>query len=386
MRSGSDYQSQLMPLIRDTTGGTVSASDIIASLNRGIAYLQNKHGMYVSKQRADFELYRDVYEYALPSDFHDIINIQTPVTTPRQYTKVTSRQFWERFNTDNRIMAVDTQLGSRSLLFKDTSIGTAQLVHDCDSDTQNGTWAIDATTDATGLIADSSNYKQGSGSIRFDVDVSLNATDTATITNSTLTAVDLTNFSANSKAFAWVYIPTITDLTSLTLSWGTDSSNYYTASTTTQFGGAALRVGWNRVAFDWSSSTTTTGAPTISSIAYLSYTVTYASTFTDATGFRIDDIRFMTPFFVECHYYSSIFVTDGITGVKKAKFTQLEDLSLFADEDDDILLYYVLQDGYLIKEDYNGLTEARGRFAELLAQIKGRYQSERKREVTYYYA
>lgn len=384
MRAQSEYEGAIQSQIRDTTGGTVTTTAIQESLNRCISYLMNEHGMYVAKNRSDLSVFPTVYEYPLPSDFHDIINVQTPVTQGRDYRKTTAREFWSDFETIDKTLAVDTIKGTRFLLLKDSSIGASQVMHDCDGTTSNGTWAVEASTDAVNLTADTTNKKVGSASLNFDITVAQSVNNYGAVQNSTMTAVDLTSFQNLGTFFVWVYIPSITNLTSFTLRWGSDTSNYYENTVTAGHNGLAFRVGWNRLGFAWSSATTT-GTPTVTAIDTLYFRVTYSASYANATDFRIDDIRVENPELMEVHYYSSSFVRNGSTSAIQLFFTQSSDESLLADEDDDLLFYWALADAHRIKENVNEVGIAMASFNDFLTRVKGRYQSERKKEVVNYY-
>lgn len=384
MRTLGEFESQIFPMIRDTTGGTVTQTNIQESLNRCISYMVNEHGMYASKNRSDISVFPTVYEYPLPSDFHDIINIQTPVTQGRDYRKTTPREFYARFQDIDDVMAIDTIKGTRFLLLKDASIGASQVMNDCDSLTASGTWAVEASTDSANLTADSTNKKVGSASLNFDITVAQSGQNYGAIQNSTMTARDLTSYQNLGTFFVWVYIPTITNLTSFTLRWGSDTSNYYEGTVTAQHNGLAFRAGWNRLGFAWSGATTT-GSPSVTAIDTLYFRVTYSASYANATDFRIDDIRVENPELMEIHYYSSSFVQNGSTSVFQQIFTQSSDQSLLADEDDDVMFYWALSDAHRILGNFEESSAALAAFNDFLKRIEGRYQSERKKEITNYY-
>jgi hypothetical protein len=181
----------------------------------------------------------------------------------------------------------------------------------------------------------------------------------------------------------WVYLPTITNLVSVTTRWGNDASNYYSVTETDQFNGQALRVGWNRLGFAWSGATET-GAVTDTAIDYFYTRFTYSASFTDSTGFKVDDIKMESPEDMELFYYSNSFVeTSG--GVAQQVFENNDDVTLLADEDDDILLWWALSEASWIKEKFNERAEAKKEFEDLLSRFKARYPSERKRATARYY-
>lgn len=379
MKSVTEFESEIQPKIRDTSGGTVTTEHIRQSLNRGIRELINDHGVYATQDKSEVALFPSVYEYPLPSNFHSPISLQTP-TLPKDIVRTTPSEFWRNF-ADNT-MAFDSQKGSHVLLAKVTPTTTSKIAHTCDSLTANGTWAAEGSTDAESLSIDEANYKTASGAVSFNVTVGLSGNNYAAIQNSTLTAVDLTEYSGKSTAFVWVYIPSITNLSSFTLRWGSDSSNYYSKTVTAQYNGLAFRNGWNRLGFAWSSATTT-GSPTVAAVDYLNFRVTYTGSYTSQVGFLLDDIRFENPTYIELHYYSTDF-TQTTGGTLQDSFVNSSDQSLLNDSDDDFLFWHALADAKEIIEDESGYSKAIVEKQKALQRIKGRFQSQKKKDVKFY--
>lgn len=370
---------QISPLLGDRTGGTVEDADIMASVNRCNRILQNRHGIYASKNRSTIDIFPTVYEYAIPTDFSDIISLQDR-GTPIAFSKKTPREFWLRLNQEDRMHAIDTITGDRFLLAKYEAGGSSAVLHDCDSLTSNGTWAVASGTDAENISADTLNKKVGSGSLSFDIDVSDSVNNYGAIENSTFTAVDLSAMTNKGTLFAWVYFPSVTYITSVLVRWGSSSANYYEQSATTQHNGQAFRAGWNRLGFAWSGSTTT-GTPVDTAIDYLLVRVVYSASQTDATGFKVDDIRMETPAQLEINYHSSRMV-ESAAGSLQDDFALNTDVTLLADEDADLLFYYALSDSLWIYSRFEERKEAQRQFEELLGAVRARYASERPRSVT----
>jgi len=378
----STFESQIQPIIRDRTGNVVETNDIQDSLNRCIRYLINRHGIYATKNRAEIDIFKDVYEYPLPSDFHDAIELANP-GTPTRTSRRTPVEFWKQLKNERNTIAVDTILGDRFLLVNRSSAGSSSRLHDMVSLTDNGTWAAAASTDATNLTADTVNKKLGGASINFDLDVSNSVNDYAAIENSTMTAVDLSGHANKGTLFVWAYIPDSTNVTGFTARWGNDTSNYYEVAITTAYNGRTLRDGWNRLGFAWAGATET-GTVTDTAIDYAYLQVTYGASQTDDTDFRFDDISMKSPESMELHYYSTHFVKDS-SGVTKTTFSDVSDETLFEDEDDDIFFYWALADAQLIKQTFEERADSKESFNEMLSFLKSRYASERKRESYKYY-
>lgn len=342
--------------------------------------MMNNYGMYATKNRSVLSIFKNVYEYPLPSDFADIINL-TVRGEKMNYDKLTPSEFWRRL--DRNTISIDTIKGSRFLLVNRPSAGLEQRIHDMDSLTTNGTWAVVAGTDAANISTDTVNKVQGSASISFDIDVSNSGNDYAAIANSTLTAINLTAYQNKGTVFASIYLPNATYISGFTLRFGSDSSNYRSISVTSTFDGRDFTAGRNIVGFKWTDGTDT-GSPSYAAVDYTYIQATYSSSQTDMTGILIDDLVIRTPEVLELHYYSNTFFKD-VSGTPKITISAGDDETLTAYEDDDVFYYWALADSQLIKQRTEEYQLAKKDFDTFLASIKHRYMSERKMEKAYYY-
>lgn len=377
-RSLNDFESQIQLLVRDTTGGSVTTEAIRHSLNRGIRHLIKDCGIYATKKPHSIDLFDTVEEYPLPSDFFDVISLQN-TTEPRNFIRTQPDAF---YRSTGDVISVDSYKNEHCLLARATNIAASTVMNACEGVTDNGTWAAEGSTDATNVTTDSVNEKVGSGAISFDVTVGGSVNDYAAIQNSTMTQVDLTDFASRGTVFCWVYIPSVTNLTSFTLRWGNDSSNYYSKTVTEQYNGFGFRVGWNRLGFAWASATET-GSVTDTAIDYINFRVTYSASYTSQTGFLLDDVRVCNPYRMDLMYYSTHFVIDA-SGNTRADFSATTDASLLDEADDDALFFHALADGFLILREYNDRQEALKERDKAIERIRTRLGSEKKREVTFY--
>jgi len=293
------------------------------------------------------------------------------------------KNLWLRLNSEDNIFSVDTILGDRFLLVKRSGAGASKLVHDMSTLTGNGTWAAAGSSDATNLTADTVTKKLGNASINFDIDVSASGNDYAAIENSTMTAVDLSSMADAGVLFFWVYIPDVTNVTSVLARWGSGSGDYYENSVTTSYNGQSFRNGWNRVGIAWEGSTAT-GTPVDTAIDFLHLRVVYSVSQADDTDLRIDEVRMETPDELEIPYYSTRFCKSTDNSLQD-NFTANDDETLLEDEDDDVLFWYALADALWIKDRFTERQEALRQHEIALDKLRARYMSERKREVVRYY-
>lgn len=143
-------------------------------------------------------------------------------------------------------------------------------------------WSVGS--DGVTLTADTSNQKRGAGALAFNITVATSADNFATLTNSTLTAVDITTV----KGFLrfWLYVPAAfnTNLTAVKFRIGSDASNYYEFTA-----GTLIEASWNYVVLPFSGATTT-GTPVDTAIDYAQLRIEYTAGYTDKVGVKLDDV------------------------------------------------------------------------------------------------
>ncbi len=136
-----------------------------------------------------------------------------------------------------------------------------------------------ASDDATNVVTGAPI--RGAGSLSFDIDVSLSATDQATVTKSTLAV----NISAAKDYFGmWVNVPTgfNTNLTAVKYRLGSDAANYYewTLPAITEATSQYLKLNF--------SAATVVGTPVDAAITYERFQMTYSAGYLDQLGIRFD--------------------------------------------------------------------------------------------------
>jgi|10_taG_2_1085330.scaffolds.fasta_scaffold83851_1 hypothetical protein len=236
---------------------------------------------YRSTQRHT-RTFRGVYDetrlYPLPSDMMDeaLVDIHKykhfDEGSNENYRKVNLRKF--NSNQTLNTFAFDYDHGVKWLAANiETAKGQVQL-HTMNNLTENGTWT--ASDDGSAIALNSSNFISGSNAIQITGTGTANA-----IVNSTFAQSDI---SSTDFGFVWVYFPTTTNLSSVTLLYGSDASNYYSSTPTSPFNLDSFTTGWNLVGFDRSSETTT-GSPDEDNIDYAKVTANYSSASTDVIIF-----------------------------------------------------------------------------------------------------
>ena len=307
----SDLKNRVEPKLHGTTINKVGDFYGLCLEAAGNVLLKIDPRETIRIQQITNALYDQVYEYVAPTDLKGdaIIDIRPQVS--RSVSDKFSQFKSEEFDVykSNGGIHVQNNSGVKTLRLSKSLSNTA-LLDDANSLTDNGTWS--AGGNAINFAADSLNYVTGSASLKFDISAS---GSTAYIENSTITAVDLTNYVNTGAVFVWVYIPSTSIITSVDLRWGSDSSNYYNRTVTATQDNTALVTGWNLLRFDWSGSTQT-GTPVTTAIDYVRVTFNYSGTAT--TSCRVDNIIVKLGSIYNIQYYSKyLFQNSSGTWIEK---------------------------------------------------------------------
>jgi hypothetical protein len=208
------------------------------------------------------------YPLAASLSFKSVVSVEpyVPRLQADQFYYISSSKFDSDFIHSWKF-AVDTLTQNQYLRLK-YSGGYLQL-NQATQVTANGTWT--GATAISNLTDDSYGGFEYQACIKFDY-----SGTTGTLTNSTMTVVDVSRFAQNSHIYFDVYLQSVTNFTGFTLKVGTDSSNYITASGTTDYLGNTPVVGWNRFKIAWNGTTTVVGTLTTTSFQYIQLTLTYS--------------------------------------------------------------------------------------------------------------
>ena len=240
-----------------------------------------------------------------------------------------------RGKTD-KIYTIEERDGGKILRVNRSDIGSSTTLHQAADHDANGTWAVDATnSDAINIGTDTIVYVKNSGSIKFDADVSQSSNNRVTVSVSDMTAVDISAYQNTGIIRFWLYIPEVTDDTSLYVTsvefrWGSSSSAYWSQTVARPVNNAIFQDRWNLLQFDWRDAVET-GSVTETAINYLLVTVNYAAGQGDDIGFRINDIKIYNPKEMKLVYFSNFTVKTTSTLIWKARATATTDELLCPD-------------------------------------------------------
>lgn len=255
-------------------------------------------------------VFDDVTKYMIPSDLKGdrIVSIRPQNESKSQYDQrnVYEKEF--RVHPRSHHFRVEHDDGERFLRLRESGEISA-VIHAMAGITDDGTWV--ASGDASGLSADQYNFHYGGASLSFDLAA---AGSSGVMTNSSFTAIDLSDYEDDGAVMVRVFLPDGSDFTSLTLNIGNDSSNYETIVATTAHDGTAFRDGWQWVRFQFSDATTT-GTVLYSAIDYAVWTFAYNGNV--QTSVRMNQMVAVLGTLFEIEYYSAFLFQDSTTGAWK---------------------------------------------------------------------
>lgn len=278
-------------------------------------------------------LFDEVTDYVVPEDLKGdrIIDIYPQVNrSNRDSLQHTYSQQFDMFKSRDKIWSpkftVKHNTGIKTIRIAKSALQGVRL-HDMGSLTANGTWS--AGGGASNLAVDTIQYVQGASSISFDV----TGATTSYIENSTLTAQDLSSHELRSSLFVWVYLPSASSTTDITLRWGSSDTAYFSKTVTASHTNSVFINGWNLLRFDWSSATET-GSVTTTAIDYLRLSMTHTAAM---SGVRVDNIISNMPSIWEIYYYSKYLFSNS-AGVWKEVVSADSDYVNLDTESYDLLL------------------------------------------------
>jgi hypothetical protein len=330
-------------------------------------------------------IFNDIYSYPLPADIKGdkFISIlpQTNVGVQDNISQVYGENF-ELYKGDlEGIARVDYQNANKVLKLSINGGKAGKTINSVDGITDNGTWAV--SSDASNLSEDTLNKYSGRASLKFDLDTAVGAS-TGVLTNSTMTAIDCSDEEDVGSFFMPVFLSDATNITSVQLKWGSDSSNHWKQTVTGTSEGLDFQDGWNLLKFDWQGATQT-ASPVASAVDYVEVTINYDGTATP--NCRIDNIVLRLGEIYNIKYYSKYLFrnSSGIWINKPTADTDIVNL----DEDSYNILLFILS--YMVTQKIQGEDGVFDRnffeteLEKAVKEYKSNYRSEAIKPQSNYY-
>lgn len=309
----ASVQTQLNTYIGDASTDRVSAAERLQYITEATVWLQTQLDNDHSVRTYSVSFFDTLYSYKLNAAVSDILesNALRRATTEGdiELTRRDSKQVLTdvSMSSQESTYALERRDGNLYLVVNHYSKYPALQVDSFDSLTANGgTWAADiVNSDATNVVIDTIDGSNSTtGCLSFNIDVSQSVNNRGTIYNDDLTVEDLSSEKDLSSWIIDMKFPEVTYLSSVTFYWGSSSSDYYSVTQTTNYDGSAFTADFlNTLKFNWLGATVT-GTPDDEAINYIRIDINYTASQTDATSYKIDNLRLARPEKLTLHYTS----------------------------------------------------------------------------------
>lgn len=372
---------------RDTSNQSVDMTSAgFRAICSALDIWNNEHDWPFQVKQVEFQYNPGIDTYALDSIVTDF---KAPLTL--KYFKPWSKtiEFWmvsqARFQSAylwSRRFAIQVLAGVRTLRVKSID-GCKTSVNTASSYNMGGTWV--GSSAISGVYTDQYEGYSMPSSVAFV----FNGT-TGTLTNdgniyNTFEPVDLTMFQNRSNLYFDINIPSNTNLTSFSLKWGTDSSDYYQATMTTDYLGVPLTssLGWTRIKVPWSQPPTTIGTPTISKIKYLQLTITCSGS-QNLGLFRFQNVFISENVPLVLTYYSNNMISNAADSNQYQVFqnpANTTDFPLWSGPWDAMTEPFInscLEIIFFITGEISDYSIIQRKVAELIDPVKKHFPSERR--------
>lgn len=294
---------------------------------------------YNTKKRYTIEnaIYDKVYNYTAPSDLKGtskIIDIR-PIGDRSTHDNIMGRYGREfDIKKDTDTVSVEVLSGVKTLRLS-KQLTERTVLHQCDSLTANGT--VTGGGDVENLTTDTLNYISGDSSIKFGLSGS---TGTGILTFALDTTIDISDLDDVGALFEWLRFPDSTRLTSVTLRWGNDASNYWEETATAAHDRSFVSNAWQLLGHEWGSATEV-GTPDADYVDWVQVQVNYTAG-TALTGVYLDNITAALGEVWEMVYYSNCLFTDTTGATWKTLPTADTDIVMLDDEHASLLVYEMM--------------------------------------------
>ena len=326
--------------VGDTSTDRITAAERLQYVTESCVWLQEELGNETQNATYTLDYLDSLFDYKVTTAVADLLegaDLRRDTFDQRQtFAHKSAKEIAEEIGQGSTESAWSIERRDSNTFLKVNHVSKNSSKAISGFDTINdggGEWTLDTTNgDGTNLTIDSNEFKEGNASLNFDADVSQSGNNKIEVVNTTATTSDLGQDEDLSTFLFWAYIPDVTNFTGFTLYWGSDTSNYWSATVTTDVDGSAWVDGWNRVKIAWSDATKTS-APDVTVINYYQFDYNYGGGQGDDTDFRLDDFRLIRPEKLTFHYISWNVGTDT-SGTDITVFGATTDIPYFSGQYD----------------------------------------------------
>jgi len=337
-----ELKQDVQDLCQNFNVTTIDKGNIDRQTNRSIEYVQRKLGLPSDIKTHSFYYYDDTKFYDCPAGFNELLQVyyNTDSIVDADHNYPINR--WFPFKDSdilrdtagkkykNRV-SFTTINGKNQLLLSGSNLRGNSTINSFDSLS-----GLTFSADVASQEIDSYVYKQGSGSLKFNIASGLSAT-----TISFTGVYDIRELlNINSAYRIYIDFPTGTTgyFTNVELRLQSSVGNYYSITATTQDDLSAWASNaWSRLGFSLSSKTIV-GTPDPSAITSFIVVFNHSGTFAPVTGIRVDYLYQVNPDYMNATYYSAYKGTDSTGATPKIILTEDTDLLSFGTYAQDLRL------------------------------------------------
>lgn len=365
--------------VRDESGQSIDfTQNGFRAVNSTLQIWNEVHDWPWTIKNVNFNYNQGVDTYAIDSVVTDFkypltLKYYKPYGRYQEYWMVSPLRFDSAYIYSDRF-AVQNLSGVQTLRVR-SNCGLSASIQTATSYNSTGLWIGASAISNVGT----NNYEGWAlpSSVSFDY----NGTS-GTLTNSTFTAINLSIFQNRSNIYFDVYLPSITNVSSFTLQWGSSNSNYFSYTATTNYLGAAFIVGWNRIQIPWTATSTQVGTPNVGAISYLQLTLT-CSPSTTIPQILVQNFFVAENIPLTLTYYSTNMVTTSSL-VQSQVFTNAAnttDSPLWSGRWDiasEPFIDSLMQILFWMTGEYQDFQIAMSKIQDIILPLKQRYPSQRR--------
>ena len=312
---------------------SIDRNNKIRQVNRAIEYIKRRLSLQSDKKIYSFYFYEDVKFYDLEDGFDELLKLYYNTSSIEDSDKNIPRYEWNgakdlellsdtgMVSNKNKV-AFTTINGKNQLMLVGANLRGRNLINSFDTLT-----GLTFSADVSNQTADTYVKKQGSASVKFDIDTSLSSTSISFPGN-----WDIREYINISSAYrTYIKFPTGTTgyFTNVKLRLQSSTGNYYEMTTTTQQDGTAwIDTDWSFLSFSLANATTT-GSPDASAINQIELIFTHSGTFAAVTNIRVDYLYMVNPDYMDCVYLTAVKGTDNTGNTDKIFLTVDTDILSF---------------------------------------------------------
>jgi len=314
------------------TDTTLEQNQKISAINSALAFLIGEFDFENSTRTITLEFSEDQLVYPLPQDFVYLISLSYD-SSSEPYISENNRRDW-LFETPETLIklgkkpsdAVLYSLEGNKIYILTKNVYPPLSIEKCEN-----TDGFMVLNDAVNLGTSSAFKKEGDKSIKFDINVGASALNRASVRKTFTPPLNLKTYENRGSFTLWLYIQQTSNLTSISLNWATDASNYYKVTVTTQADGSSFEVGWNFLKFNWKDAIIV-GNPNPENISYIQLDIDYTSAFTSSNNWFLDDIKLVVYDPIVVKYYTNLVVRDSSGNLKSSVTAITDDVLIIQNE------------------------------------------------------